>query len=944
MSFFEELRRRNVIRVGLAYGVGAWLAIQIAETLFPVYGLSDAAIRVVVTVVAIGFLPALLFAWVFENTPEGIKLEKDVDRTQSVTHKTGRKLDRWIIVVLVLALAYFAVDKFIGLPHIGQVASSDERSPALEDWENRDVASDRKSLAVLPFTNMSGDQANEPFTLGIHDDLLTHLSRIGSLKTTSRTSVLQYRGTTKTIPQIGQELKVENILEGGIQRAGNRVRINLQLIDATTDEHIWAEIYDRELTAENLFTVQAEIAAEVVSSLKATLLPEEETALEATPTRSMAAYDLYLLGRHHQETRTADSLNLAVDYFTSAIAEDPDYVLAYSGLAESKLLLMGYGNLQGREVFPVVEETLEHAMSLDDSKAELWAAQGLYEMSKRDNPQAIESLEKAIELDIQNYHAWLWYANALLTARRYVEHLEALQVAYSLEPMSFPVNNNLAGGYSRRGDFVQSRQHYERVDLINDTNPTEYKEQIARTWYWSGNLTRAIVDCRQILAIDPANQEVMEILVDAYLNLGDIAEAKRWADEADKLHAFDPVGFSVYLAQGDFDGAIAYIDGKQELLEDQDNVGYTYLKFEAATYGDQIETAQDYLNENLGFVGGRWEINPGATWHWDSLLVADFLIKHGEDSPGGPRRGREMLEQVLSGLTNLTQNGHHHPHTYFGIATAKAMQGDRQGAFAALSTAIDRGFRAKARLELLPQWDSLRNDVEFASLSMRLDELLAADAEQLKLATLANYEPVSDRERVVVAQETLLSYAGYYTDGNSVFHVKVDDKGQLVARPPGNREFVIVPTSESKFFIELIPSITVEFITDDDGKVTHMLNAASGQVDRMKPTDPPPPAIEMNPDQLQPFVGNWSAQTVEETEDGPADTDVWAGEIYVDDEGQLWIDFDNQPRLKMVPFSETEFFLPGFIHLFRFETQDGSNTYNRIMLDRDGVELVFERQ
>jgi TolB-like protein len=271
MSLFDELKRRNVFRVGLAYVVFSWLIIQVVETVFPAFGFGDMAVRATVILLGIGFIPALVFAWAFEKTPEGIKRERDVDRTRSITGKTGQKLDRIIIAVLLLALGYFVYDKLNQSPTGSSEGFATTNQPG--------GGEQTKSIAVLPFVNMSGDPANEPFTLGIHDDLLTHLSRISALKTTSRTSVMQYKGTTKTVPQIASELGVTNILEGGIQRSGNRVRINLQLINAATDEHLWAEIFDRELTAENLFAVQGEIATQVAKSMRATLLPAEQSVL-----------------------------------------------------------------------------------------------------------------------------------------------------------------------------------------------------------------------------------------------------------------------------------------------------------------------------------------------------------------------------------------------------------------------------------------------------------------------------------------------------------------------------------------------------------------------------------------------------------------------------------------------------------------------------------------
>lgn len=255
MSFFSELKRRNVIRVGAAYIVVAWLVIQVAETLFPLFGSGDAPARIVVIVLAIGLAPVLIISWAFEITPEGLKRDSDVDPEFSIAPHTGKKLDRTIMIVLVLALAYFGFDKFVLDPQRDvDITESATRAGAEQAREEARLGmfSD-KSVAVLPFANRSEQKEDEYFTDGMHDELLTRLSRIAALRVISRTSVMHYRDTEKTIPEIARELSVATILEGGVQRSGKQVRINVQLIDARTDQHLWAEIYDRELTAENLF-------------------------------------------------------------------------------------------------------------------------------------------------------------------------------------------------------------------------------------------------------------------------------------------------------------------------------------------------------------------------------------------------------------------------------------------------------------------------------------------------------------------------------------------------------------------------------------------------------------------------------------------------------------------------------------------------------------------
>ncbi|MBW2693899.1 MAG: hypothetical protein JRE57_14900, partial [Deltaproteobacteria bacterium] len=237
MSLMTELRRRNVFRVGVAYAIVGWLLIEVASVLLPTFDAPAWVMKAFSSLVILGFPLTLIIAWAFELTPEGLKREAEVDRTDSTTHVTGRKLDFAIIGLLVVAVVYFAVDKFV-----------------LEqpEFTSESVARE-KSIAVLPFANRSANEADAFFVDGMHDDILTHVSKIRSLKVISRTSVMDYRGTTKNMKTIGRELDVATILEGGVQRSGSQVRINVQLINAETDEHLWAEIYDRKLTAENLF-------------------------------------------------------------------------------------------------------------------------------------------------------------------------------------------------------------------------------------------------------------------------------------------------------------------------------------------------------------------------------------------------------------------------------------------------------------------------------------------------------------------------------------------------------------------------------------------------------------------------------------------------------------------------------------------------------------------
>ncbi len=301
MSLITELKRRNVFRVGAAYAIVAWLLVEVASVVLPTFAAPEWVMKVVIFLTALGFPLALVIAWAFELTPEGIKREEDVDRSGA---QTRRHRNLPIIGLLILAVALFLLDRFV--------------------WTEGDPTPgvDRRSVAAIPFENLSGDEANLPFTSGIHDDLLTQLSKIGSIKTISRQSVLKYRDTAKTVPEIAAELGVATILAGGVQRSGDRVRINVRLIDAATDEPLWAETYDRHLSAANIFAIQSEIARSIADALRAKLTAGEQQRLASVPTRNLEAIDTFFLGKQLVEERNVRALQAAVEYLEQVIELD----------------------------------------------------------------------------------------------------------------------------------------------------------------------------------------------------------------------------------------------------------------------------------------------------------------------------------------------------------------------------------------------------------------------------------------------------------------------------------------------------------------------------------------------------------------------------------------------------------------------------------------------
>lgn len=406
------------------YLAAAWLLLQVVATIAPILDLPDSLQRIVLVLIAIGFPAALILAWVLELTPSGLKRDRGAEMPARSNRHT---LDNVIIITLAAAVVYFVADKFI---------FSDGPT-------GRSIG---RSVAVLPFTNMTQDKSNEPFLLGIHDDLLTHLSRIKSVRTISRTSMLQYRGTTKTIPQIADELDVATILEGSVQRSGDRIRINVQLIDAELDEHIWAETYDRELTAANVFEIQSEIATAIAGELRAALTPEEMQRLGAVPTQSIDALDTYFVGKQLLEERTRESLTVALEYFERTVELDPAFALGWSGLADAAMLLPEYSASADRHALRVrSDEAIARAMAIDADLPFVSSTIAWSELIRDyDWAGAKKTFRNALLVQEDNTNVLHWLSHTVSWQGHHEEALKHARRAVEIEPDSQLMLVNLA--------------------------------------------------------------------------------------------------------------------------------------------------------------------------------------------------------------------------------------------------------------------------------------------------------------------------------------------------------------------------------------------------------------------------------------------------------------------------------------------------------------------
>jgi TolB-like protein len=439
MSLITELKRRNVIRMAGLYLVGAWLLTQVASTVLPMFGAPDWLPRTVVVLLALGFVPALIFAWVFELTPEGLKRDAEVKPGESIAPQTGRRLDFAIIAVLVVALGYFAVDKFVLAPHSAV-------SPA---------SISEKSIAVLPFDNLSDEKSNAYFAEGIQDEILTRLSKIGALRVISRTSTQQYASKPGNLSEIAHQLGVANIVEGSVQKAGDSVRVNVQLIRAASDVHLWAEIYDRKL--DNLFTVQSEVAGAIAAQLQATLTGDEKKALAAPLTTNAAAHDAWLRAVVYFNRGGEDPQGdeLAIQQLTEATRLDPKFAAAWALLSRShgSQYFQQFDHSDARKA--LAKAALDHAVQLAPDTTETRTAVGYYQYwVERDFAAAIRTFS-AIEAQEPNNAGAI--AALGYIARRQGRNDEAtrrLDQAIELDPRNIQLLTEAVWTHNQSRDFA----------------------------------------------------------------------------------------------------------------------------------------------------------------------------------------------------------------------------------------------------------------------------------------------------------------------------------------------------------------------------------------------------------------------------------------------------------------------------------------------------------
>ncbi len=555
-TFFAELKRRQVFKVAAVYGAVAFAVMQAADFLVPALRLPDSVATAIALVAILGFPLALVLAWAFDLTPEGVQRERSASSAELeaiVAQPRGR---RWPAGILALAgVVLVAGGGWWVLGRDGRAAAGGVAPAATAD-----ATVDRRSIAVLPFANMSGDPENEYFSDGITDDIITHLSKLSDLKVISRTSVMRFKKTNKSLGEIAAELAVATILEGGVRRSGDRVRINAQLIDAATDEHIWAEQYNRELT--DVFAIQSDVALQIAGALQARLSPDERGRVERRPTENLEAYNLYLQGRYFWNKRTRDALETAIEYFERAIELDHEYALAWVGLADAYTIRADWGYISPEESLGAATAAATKALEIDETLGEAHISLAQIRAHERNWSAATMEFERGLRLSPGYASGHQWYGGHLATIGRLEEGIREMKRARELDPLSLIINTNVGMLLSWAGRYDEAEMALRRT-LELDPDFVGAFQELGFALEWQSRFEEAIAAYRRAFELSGGFIGHGELghVYGATGRRADALEMLRRLEEEAKSRHVPPVEFAIiHAGLGNTDVAFDWLE------------------------------------------------------------------------------------------------------------------------------------------------------------------------------------------------------------------------------------------------------------------------------------------------------------------------------------------------------------------------------------------------
>jgi TolB-like protein/Tfp pilus assembly protein PilF len=651
MKIWSELRRRNVPRMAVLYLVSAWLILQVTEVLNGLLRLPEWVGPLVLTMLALGLPIALALAWFFEIGESGVIRDSGAASPAGTASAGVRRVDIVIIAMLAAAILAFT---WLG-------------------W--RDDGPADRSVAVLAFDNMSDDPAQDYFSEGISEEILGTLARSPQLRVISRSSSFSFQGSSLDVPTIARQLDVAHILEGSVRKAGDRVRISAQLIDAATDTHLWSETYERELTAVNVFDIQIQIANNIAEALNAVLAVDEDADAHRPPTRNLPALEAYLLGKKSMALRSRQGLDESVVYFETAIGLDPGYAAAHLGLADAYLLLTQYGHIPRDEALQKAGPAIEKSLELDDQFGAAYASLGLMRSIRGDIDGAESALSRAISLDPNDAKAYHWYGDILIYSFGDPgAAIHMLEKARQLDPLSPVIVVTLGEAQSAAGNLAEGLRLY-----------------------------------RKALQLDRAYLSAYNLLGTGYASLGDLDKAEYWFQEGARRGPGEFVAnvgqAFLYRARGDEERAVTHARELQ-LMQPGNNASLVTL----VSFGRDEEV--------IDLAESDW---PDLSCGSGPIVQRNNIFQAMNLSLAYERTGQPACsEALLTGILDFITGQRGLSPRAFGFLDAEvyARQGEIDRAIATLRASVDAGMRALwlNQVELSPHMDRLREHPAFPAI------------------------------------------------------------------------------------------------------------------------------------------------------------------------------------------------------------------------------------
>lgn len=715
-SFFGELKRRNVVRVAIVYAIVSWVLMQVGALMFPALRLPEWTTTMLVAFLILGFPVSIVLAWAYEMTPEGIRRTKDVGPGESIAVASGQKINHLIIAALSVAVVLLLSNMWF-----------DKDSPAIPVVSDID-----KSIAVLPFLNRSADQENAAFfAAGVHDELLTLLSGLDDLRVISRTSVARLKEDL-SIAEIGELLGVATILEGQIQRAGDRLRINVQLINAADQDHVWASTYDRELTASSIFDVQSEIARTIANELHVNLSAGDNALLRVAPTASTEALRLYLLGQQHLSRDTFDSLRRGQDYFVQATELDSGYAQAWTGVARASARLFATGAIALDEYRATATPAIARAIEINSQYAEAHAQLANLQWRSGQLEDAEVSFRRAVSLGPNDPETLLLYGRYLRIAGRTDDSIPVLEKALVGDPLSTTILFELGKSEMYAGRPEKNLEISSRIREIDPSSVASFTAEL-QAYAWLGQLDRAWALLFRAAGLDPNDPEAAAFLGWWAEMLGDEALADEYISLANAISDSSPAALSykmqILVRRGQqakaLEIALRALDADLDERWSSNTAFLRQVRDAAITSGDYTDALGWYarrlpdLHTNAPRISID-NIQPAA----DLALLFRYA--------GYPDKADLLIEAALAWHRDNQPEGVHGFLVNIVDAHLLALQGDADGAIARIDQAVESGWRfdwpthlSNLNLASLfddPRFDALRSKLQ-TDMSRQLEAL-----------------------------------------------------------------------------------------------------------------------------------------------------------------------------------------------------------------------------